>query len=80
MNRVHVVHDESGRILAVADAAETTGPDGVSLRHQPRPRPGQVLVQMDLDEELQILNALALVRDYEVDVDTSSGTLKRRIT
>jgi hypothetical protein len=35
---------------------------------------------MDLDEELQNLNALALVRDYEVEVGTSSGTLKRRIT
>ena len=57
-----------------------SGPDGVALRHQPRPRPGQLLVQMDLDEELQNLSALALVRDYEVDVDTSSGTLKRRLT
>ena len=78
MERVHVVHDGSGRILAVADAAETTGPHGLLLRHQPRPRPGQHLVELALGRDLQDLHAVALVRDYELVLDAAPVTLRRR--
>jgi len=78
MRHVHVVHDGSGRILAVADAADTAGPNGLILRHAPRPRPGQHLVQMELGDEHGDLHALALVRDYELDLDASPLRLRPR--
>lgn len=78
MLSVHVVHDDAGRILAVADAADTPGPGGVVLHHQPRPRPGQHAVRVSLTEEQQGLHALTLIRDYELDRAASPPALHRR--
>jgi hypothetical protein len=78
MLSVHVVHDDSGRILAVADAGDTAGPGGVVLHHQPHPRSGQHAVVVSLNDEQRELHALALVRDFELDLETSSPALRRR--
>lgn len=78
MLRVHVVHDDAGRILAVADAADATGPGGTVLHHQPRPRPGQHAVVVRLTDEQQELHALALIRDFELDRQASPIALRRR--
>jgi hypothetical protein len=78
MLRVHVVHDDEGRILAVADAADTPGPGGVVLHHQPRPRPGQHAVLVTLTDEQKELHVLTLIRDFELDREASPLTLRRR--
>jgi hypothetical protein len=78
MLRVHIIHDDDGRILAVADAAEVAGPGGVVLHHQPRPRPGQHAVLITLDDEQRELHALALIRDFELDRTASPLALRRR--
>ncbi len=78
MDSVYVVHDEGGRILAVADAVGVAGPGGSTLRHQPRPRPGQHAVLVTLRDEQRKLHALALIRDYELDRDASPPVLYRR--
>jgi hypothetical protein len=78
VERVHVIHDKAGRILAVADAADIAGPGGMVLRHQPSPRPGQHAVIVSLRAEQRGLHALALIRDYELDRDESPPVLRRR--
>jgi hypothetical protein len=78
MLSVHVVPDDTGRILSLADAADTAGPSGVVLHHQPRPRPGQHAVVVSLNDEQRELHALTLVRDFELDLETSSPALRRR--
>jgi hypothetical protein len=75
---VHVVHDDEGRILAIADAADTPGPGGVVLHHQPRPRPGQHAVLVTLTDEQQELQAITLIRDFELDREASVPALRRR--
>jgi hypothetical protein len=78
MLRVHVVHDDTGRILAVADAAETAGPGGLLLHHRPRPRAGQHAVVVTLREEQRELPALTLLREFELDLEARSPALRRR--
>jgi hypothetical protein len=78
MLSVHIVHDDDGRILAVADAADTPGPGGVVLHHQPRPRPGQHGVVVTLTDEQRELHALTLIRDFELDPEASPLALRRR--
>jgi hypothetical protein len=78
MLRVHVVHDDEGRILAVADAADTLGLGGAVLHHQPRPRPGQHAVLVTLTDEQQELHILTLIRDFELDREASALALRRR--
>jgi hypothetical protein len=78
MLRVHIIHNDDGRILAVADAADKPGPGGVVLRHQPRPRPGQHAVVVTLRDEQQGLHALTLIREFELDLQTSVPALHRR--
>jgi hypothetical protein len=78
MLSVHVVHDDDGRILAVADAADTPGPGGVVLHHRPRPRPGQHAVLVTLTDQQRELHALTLIRDFELDRQTSPPVLRRR--
>jgi hypothetical protein len=78
MLSVHIVHDDDGRILAVADAADTPFPGGVVLHHQPRPRPGQHAVLVTLTDEQQGLHALTLIRDFDLDPEASSPALRRR--
>jgi len=78
MLSVHIVHDEDGRILAVADAADTPRPGGVVLHHQPRPRPGQHAVLVTLTDEQQELHALTLIRDFDLDREASPPALRRR--
>jgi hypothetical protein len=75
---VHVVHDDEGRILAIADAADTPGPGGVVLHHQPRPRPGQHAVLVTLTDEQQELRAITLIRDFELDREAPVPALRRR--
>jgi hypothetical protein len=78
MLSVHIVHDDDDRILAVADAADTPGPGGAVLHHQPRPRPGQHAVLVTLTEEQRELHALTLIRDFELDREASPLALRRR--
>jgi hypothetical protein len=78
MLTVHVVHDDDGRILAVADAADTPGPGGLVFHHQPRPRPGQHAVLVTLTDQQRELPALALIRDFELDREASPFALRRR--
>ncbi len=78
MQRVYIVHDHEGRILAVADAADIPGPGGVVLHHQPRPRPGQHAAFVILRDEQRELHALALIRQFELDPDASPPALRRR--
>jgi hypothetical protein len=77
MDSVYAIHDEGGRILAVADAAKVAGPGGMTLRHQPSPRPGQRAVLVHLRDEQRDMHALALVRDYRLDRDASPPVLYR---
>jgi hypothetical protein len=78
MHQVHIIHDEDGRILAVADAAVTSGPGGIQLHHQPRPRPGQHAILVTLADEHRDHTALALIREFEVDRDAPEPALRRR--
>jgi hypothetical protein len=78
MLSVHVVHDDDGRILAVADAADTPGPGGVVLHHRPRPRPGQHAVLVTLTDQQRELHVATLIRDFELDRDASPVALRRR--
>ena len=78
MLSVHILHDDNGRILALADAADRLGPGGVVLRHQPRPRPGQHAVLVTLTDEQQELHALTLIRDFDLDRESSPPALRRR--
>lgn len=78
MISVHVIHDDNGRILAVADAADIPGPGGVVLHHQPRPRPGQHAIVIALKDEQRGHHALTLIRDFELDPQTSPPALRRR--
>jgi hypothetical protein len=78
MRNVHVVHDDEGRILAIADAADAPGPGGAVLHHEPRPRPGQHAVLVTLTDEQQGLHALALIREFELDREAPVLALRRR--
>jgi hypothetical protein len=78
MLSVHIIHDDNGRILAVADAADTAGPGGVVLHHQPRPRPGQHAIVVTLTDEQQDVDALTLIRDFDLDREASPPALRRR--
>jgi hypothetical protein len=78
MLSVHIVHDDNGRILAVADAADRPGPGGVVLHHQPRPRPGQHAILITLTDEQQQLPAVTLIRDFDLDREASPPALRRR--
>ncbi len=78
MLSVHIVHDDDGRILAVADAADTPGPGGVVLHHAPRPRSGQHAVLVTLNDQQRELHALDLIRDFELDRQASPLALRRR--
>jgi hypothetical protein len=78
MLSVHIVHDDDGRILALADAAEVPGPGGVVLHHQPRPRPGQHALLLSLSEEQQELHPVVLLREFELDSGAPSPALRRR--
>src|ERR1039458_6906626 len=71
MLSVHIIHDQDGRILAVADAADIPGPGGMVLHHQPRPRLGQYAVHVTLSEEQREKHALTLIRDLELDPQAS---------
>ena len=75
---VHIVHDDDGRILAVADGADTPWPGGRMLHHQPRPRPGQHAILVTLTIEQQELHALTLIRDFDLDREASPPGLRRR--
>ncbi|MGO9029885.1 MAG: hypothetical protein ACLQOZ_14805 [Acidimicrobiales bacterium] len=74
----HLVHDGSGRILAMVDAAETAGPDGRRLRHEPVARPGQQVVRLVLSDEHLAAGPAALFSEFEVDLTASPTTLRRR--
>jgi hypothetical protein len=78
MLSVHIIHDQDGRILAVADAADIPGPGGMVLHHQPRPRLGQYAVHVTLSEEQREMHALTLIRDFELDPQASPPALRRR--
>ena len=78
MDSVYVLHDEGGRILAVADAAEVARPGGLTLRHRPSPRPGQHALLVNLRDEQREVSALVLIRDYELDRQASPPVLYRR--
>jgi hypothetical protein len=75
---VHVLFDDHGKILAVADAASRTGPDGVILGHRPVERAGQRAVRVALGEEHEAAGPAGLVRDFELDVAASPPRLRRR--
>lgn len=78
MREVHVVYDESGRILAVADAEDVTGPGGVVLGHRPVERAGQRSTRLTLGDEHRAVGPLGLVRDFEIDAASSPPTFRRR--
>jgi hypothetical protein len=77
MRDVHVVYDDGGAILAVADATEAHGAGGVVLRHHPVPGPRQHAARVRLDDEQERATAWQLVRDFEVDLTTSPPKLRR---
>jgi len=78
LRHVHVVYDEHGRILAVADATESSGPGGLVLGHRPVERPGQSSARLTLSDEHVAGGPTSLVRDWEIDPDASPPALRRR--
>lgn len=78
MPEVHVVYDDSGRILAVATAEATAGPGGLVLRHQPVPVAGQYAMRITLDDEQHAAGSVAFLREFEIDPEASPPALRRR--
>ena len=75
---VHVVFDKTGRILALADAGEVSGPGGVTLHHEPVAGPGQRSCRLRLTETHLTDGLAALIRDFEVDPTAAAPVLRRR--
>jgi hypothetical protein len=61
MRELQVLYDESGRILAVADAEAVTGPGGVVLGHRPVERAGRRSTRLALGDEHRAVGPLSLV-------------------
>ncbi|MFZ0172602.1 MAG: hypothetical protein WAL04_13040 [Acidimicrobiales bacterium] len=75
---VHVIYDDSGRILAVADASEAVGPGGLLLGYTPVERPGQRSVRLTLGDEHIAGGPSSLLRDFEIDHAAFPPALRRR--
>jgi hypothetical protein len=79
MRDVHVVYDDTGRILAVADATEAAGPGGLLVGHRPVERLGQNAVRLVLGDEHVAGGLSSLLRDFEIDHQASQPALRRRL-
>ncbi len=75
---VHVVFDDDGRILALADAAEVTDAEGRTFGHEPVERSGQHAVRLTLGDEELSHGPAKLVADFEIDRTASPPALRRR--
>jgi hypothetical protein len=79
--RCHVVHDESGQILALALTAIEEGAGGVRLSVRPVPRPGQYAIEVELGREQDGLDLHEILATFVVERrDPGAATLRRRAT
>jgi hypothetical protein len=77
--RFYVVHDEQGRILAIAPVALQQVSERVRLGCRPLPGPGQKVVELVLDHEHASLRPHELL-EFEVALHPQTGNpqLRRR--
>jgi hypothetical protein len=75
---LHVVFDDDGRILALAEAAEVTDARGRTLGHQPVERPGQHVVRLTLGDEELAHGPARLLAEFEIDQGASPPALRER--
>jgi hypothetical protein len=75
---VHVVHDGSGRILALVDAAELDDGKGGRLGQTPVPGEGQGTVRLRLTSEHLADGPVGLLARFEVDLGGETPSLRRR--
>ena len=73
---LHVLHDATGRILALAPVDPVLAEDGSSRGLTPLATDGQFALRLTLSEEHLSAGPDALVHEYEVDLSTSG--LRRR--
>jgi hypothetical protein len=75
----HVVHDEEGRILALALAAAQDHVDSVRLTSRPIPGPGQSVTEIDLEHEHDGLGLHEKLEHFVVERrETATPALRRR--
>ncbi len=75
---VHVVYDDNGKVLAIAETVETEGPGGLRLRLAPLPQPGQRAVRVSLADDQAALTLSQLLDDFELEHDKPLPSLRRR--
>jgi hypothetical protein len=75
---LHVVFDDDGRILALADAAETADARGRTFGHAPVEQPGHHAVRLTLGDEELSHGPAVLLAEFEIDRTASPPALRRR--
>ncbi len=75
---IHVLHDEAGRILAIAPASATIDEQGRRRGVTPVPTAGQFAIRLTLADEHAALGPVAIVRDFRIDLAAETPSLRAR--
>lgn len=76
--RHYVLHDDQGRILALAPAEPVRQPGGAQLDWRPLPGPGQHLAEVQLDGDLADLGLNEILASFHVERRGSDAVVLRR--
>ena len=77
LRRLYVVHDEHGRILALAPVVSEQTNERVRLGYRPVPEPNQRVSEVELSEEHSALLPHELL-ELEVAIDPQTGRPRLR--